>query len=72
MNLSFYLQPEINLNILVIIFQLPSGNTLNLAVWLEVDFDIEYHRARNLPWIAESYELPVTEQPWKWKGSAES
>lgn len=55
---SFYLKRLIY--IFVRIFQLPFGNTLNLVVWLEVDFQIEFHRARNLPcWIAEVYELPV-------------
>lgn len=56
---SFHLIPKINFYIFVRIFQLPFGNTLNLVIWLEDDFQIEFHRARNLPWIAESYELPV-------------
>lgn len=44
----------INLNILVIIFHVPYGSTLNLVIWLEVDVEIEFHRARKLPQIAES------------------
>lgn len=37
------------------VFQFAFGNTLNLVIWPEVDFQIEFHRARNLPWNAESY-----------------